>query len=76
MAIAQYDIARVTQLRTAGPQLVDAFNLRAPAVGDIATVLEIYDNPPGYELECSDENGITQWQMAFRAEDIVLEPVN
>jgi hypothetical protein len=76
MAIAQYDVVRVTKLRTPKRQLADASNLRAPAVGDIATVLEIYDHPAGYKLECSDENGITQWLVAFRAEDIDLQPVN
>lgn len=53
--------------------LADEFNLRQPEVGDIATIVELYSSPSGYELECSDANGITQWLMAFRPEDVVLE---
>jgi hypothetical protein len=75
MTISQYNVVRLKRLPTAQSRSSDEFNLRAPAVGDIATVPELYDNPPGYELECSDENGITQWQLAFRIEDIDLEPV-
>ena len=33
----------------------NTFNTRPPRIGDIATVIEIYTNPPGYELESPDD---------------------
>ncbi|WP_431476394.1 hypothetical protein [Massilia eburnea] len=71
----QYDVVRVLEIRAAIGALDDAFNLRAPAIGDVATIIEVYTSPPGYELECSDGNGITQWLMAFSPEDVDLELV-
>jgi hypothetical protein len=56
-------------------QVSDAFNLRQPAIGDVATIVEIYSNPPGYELERNDENGITQWLLAFGPDDVELDLV-
>jgi hypothetical protein len=33
----------------------NTFNTRPPRIGDTATVIEIYTNPPGYELESPDD---------------------
>jgi len=41
----------------------------------IATVLEVYENPSGYELECSDSDGITIWLGGYFPEDLSLELV-
>jgi hypothetical protein len=41
----------------------------------VATIVEIYLEPPGYELECSDGCGVTQWLMAFGLGDVELELV-
>ena len=57
------------------PDFDDEFNLRRPALGDVATIIEICATPPGYELECCDHNGITQWMMAFPTDAIELELV-
>ncbi len=73
MKFKQYDIVRLNGVLVPIPESCDEFNLRRPASGDVATIIEIYSNPPGYELECSDSDGITQWMMAFRSEDIELE---
>lgn len=59
-----YDVVRIERL-PARDASDDAFNLRPPRVGDIATIIEIYTDPPGYELECSGQDGITQWLIAF-----------
>lgn len=73
MKFSQYDVVRLTSLRAPLPGKDDEFNLRSPIVGDVATIVEIYSDPPGYELECSDVNGITQWLIALRPDDIKLE---
>lgn len=59
MKFQQYDVVRLMEMRVPMPELADEFNLRQPVVGDVATIVEIYTKPPGYELECSDGNGIT-----------------
>lgn len=50
---------------------------RAPRVGDIVSIVEVYKDPLGYELECSDpqRSGRTIWLRAFEASDIHLELV-
>jgi hypothetical protein len=75
MKFKQYDVVRVMALHVEATKASDAFNLRSPAIGDVATIIEIYSKPPGYELECSDGNGITQWLMAYGPDDIELELV-
>lgn len=75
MSFKQYDAVRVRTINVPIPCAKDEFNLRSPAIGDIAYIIEIYSNPPGYELECSDANGITQWLMSFAPEDVELELV-
>lgn len=53
------------------------FDKRAPQVGDVATIIEIYESPSlGYELECSDENGITEWMVTFSPEEVELEIID
>jgi hypothetical protein len=67
MAIVEfklYDEVRLKAFNAAVPS-ADAFNLRPPEGGDVATIVEIYSSPPGYELECSDADGITQWLITF-----------
>ena len=50
------------------------FDLAVPKVGDIAAIVEIYTDPIwGYELECSDEGGITQWLLMFEPSEIEME---
>lgn len=73
MEFKQYDEVRIMAFRVEQTALAGESNLRQPEVGDIATIIELYSSPSGYELECSDANGITQWLMAFRPEDVVLE---
>lgn len=73
MNFKQYDAVRLKKINLSTPTEKDEFNLRQPEVGDIAYIIEIYSTPPGYELECSDANGITQWLMSFGPEDVELE---
>ena len=69
----QYDAVRLARFIAPPLQSHDKFNLRPPMVGDIAYIVEVYSNPIGYELECSDSYGITQWLMAFSPDEIELE---
>jgi hypothetical protein len=70
-AIKLYDAVRIEELHKAA-DLSDG-DIRQPQVGDFAWIIEIYENPPGYELECSDKDGTTEWLQGFRAEEIKLE---
>ena len=70
-----YDVVRLVAINNQQMLESDTFNLSPPKVGDVATILEIYDDPPGYELECCDEYGITVWLLGFREGDIRLESV-
>jgi hypothetical protein len=73
MQFAQYDVVKVKSFLTEKLAEVDACNRRPPRVGDVATVIEIYSNPIGYELECSDTDGITEWMIAFEPHEVELE---
>lgn len=73
MEFKQYDEVKIMAFSLEQDAVADKSNLRQPEVGDIATIIELYSSPSSYELECSDANGITQWLMAFRPEDVVLE---
>jgi hypothetical protein len=72
---SQYDKVRVVRLPDREWCLSPAE--RAPQVGDIAYVIELYDKPdPGYELECSNPaTGESIWQLAFKVGEIELERV-
>ena len=73
MKFAQYDVVRLAAILLPLTESDSVFNLCRPAVGDVATIVEIYSTPPGYELECSDGSGATQWLMAFAPNEIELE---
>lgn len=75
MIFKQYDAVRVIKINVPSVQIDDAFNLRAPRVGDVAYIVEAYSNPKGYELECCDSDGITRWLRAFGPDEIELELV-
>ncbi|WP_240612688.1 DUF4926 domain-containing protein [Alteromonas flava] len=48
-----------------------------PKVGDIGTIVEIYTTPClGYDIECSDEKGVTKWLVTFEPSEIKMEVVS
>lgn len=75
MQLAQYDVVKVKAILKKVRFEPDETNHREPRVGDVAAIIEVYDNPPGYELECCDENGITEWLLAFGPNEIELERI-
>lgn len=73
--IKLYDAVRIKELRQPVRSDLGEGDIRKPQVGDIAWVIEIYEKPPGYELECSDKNGITEWLQSFAPDEIEFEKV-
>nr|WP_315473175.1 hypothetical protein [uncultured Undibacterium sp.] len=76
MSFKAYEIVRLIAINNGELLLSDAFKRRPPKLGDIATILEIYSDPPGFELECSDKAGNTVWLLGFQEKDVQLELVN
>jgi hypothetical protein len=74
-SIKIYDVVRIKKLRKPVGFRPDDIDVRAPRIGDVAAVVEVYSNPPGYELECNGKDGITIWLQAFAPEDVELEVV-
>ncbi len=70
-----YDVVNIKELHKLIDFQRDGMSVRAPSVGDVATVIEVYTNPQGYELECSGKDGITIWLYAFALEEVELEVV-
>ena len=72
----QYDVVRIVRfLSKLNVQETNESSFkRPPEIGDIATVVEVYTDPPGYELECCEDNdGVTTWLASFTKESIELE---
>lgn len=70
-----YDVVRLTALLQPVHFEPDGVSVRAPRIGDVATIVVVYENPPGYELECSGSDGITEWLGAFAPSDVELEKI-
>lgn len=69
----QYDIVRIVGFTKPAAMERSLVNKRPPEIGDIAAIVEIYEQPkPGYELECTNGDQ-TEWLQSFAAEDIQLE---
>ena len=73
--IELFDAVRITELRQPVNSNSRKGDMRKPEVGDVAWIIEIYDKTPGYELECSDKNGITEWLQSFSPDEIKFERV-
>lgn len=75
MAFKQYDVVRILnpeKMNGCGSGVGYGF----PQVGDIGTIVEIYTAPYlGYDIECSDDEGVTKWLTVFEHQEIKLELV-
>jgi hypothetical protein len=77
MKYKQYSVVKLQKINKQFSKEELSFDKRAPKVGDVATIIEIYKSPSlGYELECSDENGITEWMVTFSPEEVELEVID
>jgi len=70
-----YDTVRINALRKPVQFEPDGISSRAPCIGDVATIVEIYRHPAGYELESSGPGGVTEWLWAFAPDDVELEKI-
>jgi hypothetical protein len=76
MKFNQYDTVRIIKILNVAKAVKSEYNFSAPRVGDVATIVEIYTDPSiGYELECSDQYGITQWLITFSPEELKMDLV-
>lgn len=74
MRYKQYSVVRLTEIRKQFDEKEVSFFKRSPVIGDEATILEIYEKPTlGYELECTGDNGVTEWMIAFSADEVDFE---
>jgi hypothetical protein len=74
MKLKQYSIVKIKSINKKFNSDDFMLNKRVPKIGDIATIVEVYEKPSlGYELECSDKNGITEWLVTFALEDAEFE---
>lgn len=72
-----YDIVRIVELRKDIPFKIVSPSSRVPQVNDVATIVELYTSPKdGFELECTNANGQTEWLESFASSDVELELVS
>ncbi len=64
----QFDMVKVTAIRNDRFVSAEVFDKRAPVVGDVGTILEVYAD--AYEVECSDSDGSTVWLEAMYPDEI------
>jgi len=64
----QFDVVKVTAIRDHRFEGKQVFFKRTPLVGDVGTVLEVYED--AYEVECSDSNGTTIWLEAMYTDEL------
>ena len=69
----QYSVVKIKSLNKGFKHSGDSLGARSPRVGDIATIVEVYNS--AFDLECSDENGVTLWLEIFESSDAELELV-
>ncbi|MDP2634625.1 MULTISPECIES: hypothetical protein [unclassified Pseudoalteromonas] len=67
----QYSVVKITELNTVFKAHENSFGSRSPRVGDIATILDVYED--AYDLECSDSDGVTIWLEMFNTSDATFE---
>ena len=67
----QYDVVKIQSFRNDRFSSLQPAYQRNPLIGDIGTIVEIYTTPEtGFEVECSDPNGITIWLEAMYPEEL------
>ena len=73
VSFRQYDGVRMGSMDSDRAAAMYPDDQRAPRVGDVATIVEIYTGPVlGYELECVAKDGLTIWLRTFSAGQVGL----
>ncbi|WP_090368217.1 hypothetical protein [Ferrimonas sediminum] len=70
----QYSVVRIKRLKKQFEHSDLSVGTRAPRAGDVATVVDVYDD--AFDLECSDDDGSTLWLELFRPDDADLDIVS
>jgi len=75
--IRQYDVVRILAINRGFKENEYYPGTRSPAIGDLATVIEIYKKPElGYELESVNSKGETDWLVSMSPEDMEFEVID
>jgi len=77
MKYKQYSVVRLKEIKKQFTESESYLGTRLPKVGDIATIVEIYESPTlGYELECENKDGSANWLLTFSPEDAIFELIS
>ena len=64
----QFDVVKVTAIRDNRFAAEKGCDKRAPVIGEVGTILEVYAD--AYEVECSHSDGSTIWLIAMYPDEI------
>ena len=67
----RYSIVRIKKLNREFTFNESHMGTRSPIVGDVATIVDVYDG--AFDLECCDSDGCTIWLEIFDSKDAELE---
>ncbi len=71
-----YDVVTIKKVIKNYNYVKYPFNKRRPAFNDTAKITKVYSKPLGYELECCNGRGKTEWLLSFAANEIELELIS
>lgn len=67
----QYSVVKIKSLKKEFKHSELSFGSRTPQVGDVGTIVDVYDG--AFDIECSDENGVIIWLELFEPYDADLK---
>jgi hypothetical protein len=69
--LVEYSMARVVRLLKPDRHFSGSENVsRPPQIGDVGTIVHVYDSLKACIVEMSDEKGMTIWLTDFIAEEL------
>lgn len=77
MKYKQYSVVKLKEIKKQFNKNELSFGTRQPKISDVATIVEVYEDPTlGYELECVNKDGTTNWLATFLPEEVVMELIS
>ncbi|GLV59196.1 hypothetical protein KDH_60240 [Dictyobacter sp. S3.2.2.5] len=69
----EFDVVRIVKLLNQ-KHIIDGDDaiIREPQVGDVGTIVMVYQQGAGYCMECVDDDGWTIWLANFTPEELEL----
>lgn len=67
----QFSVVKIKSLNKEFRHSEQSFGSRAPQVGDVGTIVDVYEG--AFDIECSYVNGVTIWLELFEPNDADLE---